>query len=109
MGNLSFFERILENKLLGLHTAYLAKVISVNDRKAKIQPLGLVKFYGEEVAEARAPLTDVPILKNVEIVAGDIVLCVCCERDITEALKGNNTVPAIGHHSMHDSIIIGCL
>lgn len=43
------------------------------------------------------------------IAAGDIVVCVCGERNITEARKGNNAVPPVGHHSMSDSIIVAIL
>ena len=43
------------------------------------------------------------------IEAGDIVICVCCERNIADAKKGINSVPPVGHHSMSDSIIIGIL
>lgn len=109
MGNLSFFENIVEKKLLNLHTAYLGKVISTNGKTAKIQPLGLSKAYGE-TAQKQSPLTNVPVTKQVkEISVGDIVVCICCERDITGAKKGRNTTPALGHHSMSDSIIIGVL
>ena len=53
--------------------------------------------------------SDITIAKETPIKAGDIVVCVCCERDISAAKKGVNTTPAIGHHSMSDSVIIGCL
>ena len=126
MGNLKVFENMIENKLLSLHTAYLAKVISVGETTAKIQPLGLTKAYGE-APQKQSPLSKVTILRNARykisetviegkkvaeiepIAAGDIVLCVCCERDITEAKKGNNLLPALGHHSKSDSIIVGVL
>ncbi len=120
-------EKILQNKLLALHTAYLAKVISTNGNTAKIQPLGLTKAYGEN-AKKQSPLTNVAILKNAKykivgecivegkkiaeiepIKNGDIVLCVCCERNISDAKKGNNTLPPAGHHSMSDSVIVGVL
>lgn len=149
MGNLNFINNLIENKLKALHTAYLAKVLSVSGKTAKIQPLGYVKAYGE-TAQKQSPLSNVPIAtqkivsKTIEVVddvtlklekdgdnvtdvkvnitnktitipqvesisAGDIVICVCCERDITEAKHGNNAVPAIGHHSMSDSVIVGVL
>lgn len=157
-------EQMLNNKLLALHTAYLAKVISTNGKTAKIQPLGMTKAYGG-IAQKQSPLSSVPILNSarykhstktityvtevtvtpkvtketktiedttityvsgvtvtptvltkseeipvlVPLAAGDIVLCVCCERDITEAKKGNNSTPALGHHSMSDSVIVGVL
>lgn len=119
-------EAMLNNKLLNLHTAYLAKVLSVSGKTAKIQPLGYVKAYGSQ-AQKQSPLTKVPILNSAmykiskTVIEGndvakiepikkdDIVLCVCCERNIAEAKKGNNVVPPIGHHSMSDSIIVGVL
>lgn len=158
MGNLKYIEGLIEKKLLGLHTAYLAKVLSVNGNTAKIQPLGLTKNYGE-AAKAQSPLSSVPIIasaryrlseKDIEVVkdvsletengtipdtedeyiktaniktstetlkiavleplkAGDVVVCVCCERDITEAIKGKNALPPVGHHQQSDSVIVGIL
>ena len=128
MGNLKVFDNMIENKLLNLHTAYLAKVISSNGKTAKIQPLGMVRAIGES-AKKQSPLANVPIAtqrfvertvnvgdgqtitvpQEKPIAAGDIVVCICCERNITEAKKGKNVVPPIGHHSMSDSIIIGVL
>ncbi len=140
MGSFAAIENIINNKLLNLHTAYLAKVISTNGNTAKIQPLGMSKAYGE-TAQEQSVLSSVPILKSahkvktktityikdvdfdkkevttdtatitevVPISAGDIVYCGVCERDITEAKNGINSTPAIGHHSMSDSVIIGVL
>ena len=102
-------EGMLNNKLLALHTAYLAKVISTNGKTAKIQPLGMTKACGKS-AQKQSPLSNVPITKQItEIATGDIVVCICCERNITEAKKGNNRPLPVGHHSMSDSIIIGVL
>ena len=41
--------------------------------------------------------------------AGNIVLCVTCERDITAARRGRTEVPALGHHQQKDSIVVGVL
>lgn len=41
--------------------------------------------------------------------AGDIVVCVCADRNITAALKGENSVPPVGHHSQSDAIIVGII
>ena len=128
LGNLSFFEDFIENKLLSLHTAYLAKVLSTNGKTAKLQPLGMVKAYGE-TAKAQSPLSNVPIANSAKykisskhityigedvavlkpLSTGDIVVCICCERDITEAKNGKNSVPALGRHSMSNSVIVGVL
>ena len=128
MGSLKYFEEMVEGKLMGLHTAYLARVISVNGNTAKIQPLGNVKAYGES-AQSQSPLSSVPIvasamyklgiteettsLSDVEVTplsSGDIVIAVCCERDISSAKNGNNSTPAANsRHSMSNSVIVGVL
>jgi len=117
---------LIDQKLLNLHTAYFAKVLSVDGNSAKIQPLFMAKEKGK-TAQKRAVLT-APILKNVKklstqtltidgspvtlpkvtnIEEGDVVYVLCAERDITEAIKGKCTVPALGHHRMSDSVIVG--
>lgn len=140
MGRSDIISNMIEQKLLGLHTCYLAKVLSTDGKTAKILPLGKVKAYGEEGKE-QSPLTNVPIINSArykfksqlisyttnviehdaynnsqtfalvpeEIQAGDIVVCVCGDRNITDAKKGINSVPPAGHHSQSDSIIIGIL
>ena len=41
--------------------------------------------------------------------AGDIVFCMCADRDITETRKGNVSVPSIRHHDLSDAVIVGVL
>lgn len=129
MGAEKFVDNFIENKLLALHTAYLAKVLSVSGNTAKIQPLGLTKEIGEK-AMKQSVLTSVPIMQTARkfktksisvgdhtwsgyqpcpIEAGDVAVCICCERNITDAKKGRNVLPPSGHHKMSDSIIIGVL
>ena len=152
MGNLTFVDNMIENKLMSLHTTYLGKVLGINGDTAKVQPLTSVKGYGAE-SEESSVLSSVPIAnsarykitakeinhvtdvklttsksdgyvssasisttKDNEVIAtltplsvGDIVVCVCCERNITEAKKGRATTAVIGRHSMSDSIIVGIL
>lgn len=119
---------MIEQKLLNLHTAYFATVISVSGNSAKIQPLNMIKAAGQS-GKKQAVLT-VPILKNVRkfstqtimvkdvtitvpkidtIEAGDIVYCLCSERDITETKKGKFSIPPNGHHRMSDSVIVGVI
>ena len=119
-------DSLIEQKLLGLHTAYFAKVISVYGDTAKIQPLNMVKAAGQ-TAKKQAVLT-VPILPSAHkhgwrtiytedssfsvptvesVSSGDIVLCLCGERDITETKKGKFALPPVGHHRMSDSVIVG--
>lgn len=130
----------------GMHTAYLAKVLAVSGKTAKIQPLGMYQT-ADGKAKAQSVLTKVPILEHVRhitlvkqslsvkvsegsatispnphpvednvghvkiepIKAGDIVVCICCEHNISEAKRGVNALPPAGRFNMSDSIIIGVL
>lgn len=124
---------LIEQKLLGLHTAFLAVVLSVDgdkfgNRTAKIQPLSLIKAKDKD-AKKQAPMT-VPVLRNVQkyqthnyivgdttievteaigIAKNDIVMCLCAERDISETKKGNYAIPNTGHHRISDAVIIGVI
>ena len=109
------FDLFVEQKLLALHTAFIARVISVTeDEKTgeiirKIQPVSLSKQYGLE-AEKQAVIENIPILRHVgEIKKGDIVLCVCAERDITDSKRGISSLPPYGHHNINDAVIIGVI
>lgn len=122
----SYIENIIEDKLLNLHTAYVAKVLSYSGGKATVQPLNMVKQYGK-VAQAPSIVKNIPVVRSArfklnttkiegvtvltptEISKGDLVFCMCADRDITEALKGNMSTPALGHHSRSDSVVVGIL
>ena len=135
MANLRVFEDMIEDKLLDLHTAYVAKVISFNGTCATIQPLGMIKQYGKS-AERQAVVSNAPVIQSARyklstttracrtsgtgteqrehivmspLTSGDLVFCVCAERDITEAKKGNISTPQLGHHSLSDSVVVGIL
>lgn len=135
MGYSSIMEDMIENKLLSLHTAYVAKVLSYSGGKAKIQPLNMVKAYGSK-AQKQDPLSGVPVINSARyklstktiyyvdhegkeqstqvvtarsLQAGDIVFCGCAERDISSAKNGDISTPSIGHHSMSDSVVLGIL
>lgn len=141
---------ITEEKLLNLHTAFIAKVVSVQSESiCSVQPLDKIKAYGQK-AKSQGVITRVPILNHVrhyELVkqslsvkvsdtytgggsasitpnphptpdnighlkvtplkAGDIVLCVCAERDISSSIKGISTIPPVGHHEIKDAVVVG--
>lgn len=134
MGDMSFINRAIEKKLLDLHCAYIGKVVSTNGETATVQPLGLIKEVGGTAAKTQAVVADVPVAcryklttKTItyatsnggsrsqtvavpsEIAKGDIVVCLCADRDITAARRGNNELPPVGHHNISDSIIVGIL
>jgi hypothetical protein len=139
MINSNFVNDIVESKLLSLHTCYLAKVLTVNGSRATVQPLTMIKQYGKaaqkqapvpdvpisshcrgKVAEKElryvsgvsggsASYSTVKILTFTGLTAGNIVLCCCCDRDITDAVNGKTALPSNRRHSLSDSIIIGVL
>ena len=127
MGNGSIIQMMIEQALLNTHTAFFAKVISVSGNTAKIQPLNMIKAVGGN-AQKQAVIQSAPVLQNVRkfkkkqialeeqtitvyeptpIAAGDIVYCLCAERDSTETKKGKFAVPTYGHHSISDAVVIG--
>ena len=142
MGSFKYLDEILTTKTNGIHTAYLAKVLSVNGSTAKIQPLGLVN-NSDGTTSPQSVLTAIPICEHVKhfslvkqtlsvtegsinpathppdenvghvkiepIRAGDVVLCVVCERNISEAKSGRNAATPYGTHNMSDSVIVGVI
>lgn len=114
--NTNFFDNAINQRLMGLHTLYLAKVIKVNKKtnnviiSANIQPLAMIKAYGEK-AKQQAILENVPILTHAKsgLAIGKVVCCACMERDITQSKYGIVALPSNRHHSISDSIIIGIL
>ena len=124
MPNLSaIVKNIVEEESKSLHVAFIAKILSVSGKKAKIQPLGLTREYGG-TAKVQAPLANVHIAQSAKykfasdndgkavvtpIEKGDLVLCVCCDRNIDAALKGENSLPPAGYHNKSDCIIVAIL
>lgn len=129
MGNMGFVEALIERKLRDLHCGYIGKVVWTDGVTATVQPLGLIKQTGKE-AQVQAVVSNVPVASRYKfstrqitdgngntvtvavpsrITAGDLVACLCADRDITEARRGNNELPPAGRHSITDSIIVGIL
>lgn len=127
---------MIEDKLKGVHVAFIAEILSISGNKAKIQPLGLTRQYGG-TAQKQAVITGVHISESARykittkeityavnadgdtrtqtvavpksIAAGDIVLCVCCDRNIDAALKGKNDLPPVGSHNKSDCVIVSII
>ena len=116
---------MINQRILDTHTNFIAKIVSIDINSYKIQPLYMYKIYGEK-ARNSSVISDVLVLcpyKYVYVVneetkeiinvkeelleVGDTVYCGVCERDITEAKKGNISLSSIGrHHNLSDSIVI---
>ena len=135
MGNMDFFERMIEKKLRNLHCGYIGRVIKTDGITAKVQPLGLMQKNGSSATKAHAVIDDVPvacrykfkekkitylvnkdgatktqtIVEPTEIEPGDLVACLCADWNITAARKGQSVLPPAGHHGISDSIIVGIL
>lgn len=145
----NWIENIVNDKILNLHTAFLAEVKTVDGDTAKVQPLQNyrmaagnaaaqevvtvlvpqnIKYHIETIeymtgAAAATTVTEshsaVTILQPEtekievcvpdELSAGDLVVCIVCERDITNAKKGLTEQPTNRHHDMNDSVIIRVL
>lgn len=127
---------IVEEESKKIHVAFIAKILSVNGDKAKIQPLGLIRDYGG-TAKKQTPITNVHIAESakykitsqnityvydskgnkktqavavpIPIAKNDIVLCVCCDRNIAAALKGENSLPPVGYHNQSDCVIVSII
>lgn len=46
-------------------------------------------------------------LKVSPLRSGDLVLCVCAERDISSSVNGNSTSPPVGHHQIANAVVVG--
>ena len=98
---------MIHNALMQTHTAFFGKVMSVDGKYAKVQPLNMVKAKGGESGK-QPVIPKVPILQHVEdLKKGDTVFCVCAERDITETKNGVFALPVTGHHMLSDAVIVG--
>ena len=135
MGSMSFVDAIVERKLRDLHCGYIGRVIWTDGQTATVQPLGLIKDGGSGSTKQQAVVENVPVAcrykfstKTItyavdnsgntksqkvavpeEITKGDLVACLCADRDITEARRGKNELPPTGFHAITDSIIVGIL
>ena len=122
-----FIRSEIDQKLLDTHTSFLASVVSIDKNVMTVQPLFMYKEYGEK-AKKPAVITNIPILtlektviyidaetkevisiETEDIATGDTVLCVCCERNISEARDGKLNTPPVGHHNISDCVMTGAL
>lgn len=130
--NMNFFDTLIRNAVINIHTAYIAKVISVDGSFAMVQPMTYtkdaqgnsikqapvcafipsnIKYTAKNityrVSETKTETTEV--LVSDDLRADDLVYCGVCERDISSAVKGEMAELPVRHHNMNDSVIIRVL
>lgn len=127
MSQLGVIEQIMQGEILSIRTAFVAKVIKTEDETADIQPLQMFR-QTDGTYEKNPILLGVPVLKHVckftqETVAdsqgdthkqvkilplsvGDIVFCVCADRDLGYTTEGEFDKPTRSHN-ISDAVIVG--
>lgn len=136
---MNYVKEMMTADLLNLHTCYLGRVLTVGGNTATVQPLHKIKQLGSDAqaqapipdvpiaSHCRGRVTEKELRYVSEVVnhaarvetlryltfeplkAGDVVICVCGERDITESKTGVLSTPSYRHHALSDSMIIGVL
>ena len=129
---MNFTEQLINEKIINLHTAFIGKVIGVNDNTARIVPLTYSKNIGGTLKEqtpvsARIPQNIKVKRKDItyrvsdntsetttvivpdELVVGDIVFCGVSERDITSENIIGKTIEPTRHHDINDSVVLAVL
>lgn len=64
---------------------------------------------GENIKAGDLTTARTTVAVPVPIAAGDLVVCLCADRNIEAARRGKNELPPAGYHSISDSIIVGIL
>ena len=127
MKDIGVLEEIVLEGILSIRTAFVGKLIRVWDDTADVQPL---QMFGQPdgTFEKNPVLLSVPILKNVckfeteeikdsagntheqvkiiKAKVGDVVLCICTDRDLGYTTEGKFDKPT-RHHSISDAVIVG--
>ena len=125
MANSTYINDAIEQALLNVHTGFIAKIVSISGDIATIQPLAMNKAVGGSVP---AIITACPVISSCgkyesficqatgnecvkfkKVQAGDIVFCVCADRDISETRHGGMATPRPGHHEISFAVVIGVL
>nr|DAW44151.1 MAG TPA: baseplate protein [Caudoviricetes sp.] len=127
MANSTYINDAIEQALLNVHTGFIAKVVNVSGDIATIQPLAMNKAVGGE-SSVPAIITACPVISSCgkyesficqatgnecvkfkKVQTGDIVFCVCADRDISETRHGGMATPRPGHHEISFAVVIGVL
>lgn len=120
-------QNLINRKLSEVHTAYIAKIVSIGGGKATVQPLFTTYDTLTGKTFKTSVVSDVPIIQSARykvacksidghnvltaqpLSVGDIVLCIACEKDITEAKQGKYDISSLSDFSMSSSVVVGVL
>ena len=84
-----------------LTNVHIAQSAMYRTTTKEIEYIKSVDFDNSTVKKGSAT-----IAQTIPIQTGDIVLCVCCDRNIADALKGENSLPPVGCHNQSDCVIV---
>ncbi|MDO5397069.1 MAG: hypothetical protein Q4G33_03985 [bacterium] len=126
---MNFTEKLIDSKLINIHTAFIGKVISINGNTARVQPLTYSKNMNGKLIEQTPIAAHIPrniktkcenityriseydsqtttVIVPDELVIGDIVYCGVSERDISAENLGGKIAEPTRHHDINDSVIL---
>lgn len=128
----NFFDTSIEKQILNIRTAYLGKVLSIDGKMARIQPLTKYKAVNGQMKEQSTTTAVIPpnikftleritylvsenetetrsIAVPASLNIGDIVYVGVCDRDITHAKNGVIGEATQRHHNINDGVILRVL
>ena len=130
MREFEFFNNTVDQTILNIHTAFIARVIKIHDDRAIVQPMQSICQVG---TDTQIPMGNVSaviprnlkyktssityrisntesktttVLVPDELAVGDMVYVGICERDITNALVGDPTLSTYRTHDINDGVIL---
>lgn len=116
-------QQLINNSLSGLHTAFLAKIVSYSNGYATVQPLYMIRDAAGNIVKSSV-VSNIPVVSSAQyktvigsdstlkaepLRVGNIVLCIACEKDITEAKHGLYDSPSLMNFDISSSVVVGVL
>lgn len=126
---MNFTEKLIDGKIINIHTAFIGKVITINGNIARVQPLTYSKNINGELKEQTPIAAHIPrnikvkeeaityrisdynsktttVIVPDKLAVGDIVYCGVSERDISGENLGGKIAEPTRHHDINDSVIL---
>jgi len=129
---MNFTEQLINEKIINLHTAFIGKVIGINNNTARVVPLTYSKNISGTLKEQTPVSALIPqnvkvkhedityrfsentsetttVIVPDELVVGDIVFCGVSERDITSENITGKIIEPTRHHDINDAVVLAVL